>query len=403
MGLIPSIQDTFGVPAKKAAPVTTTKPSFFSRLAQVPQLVRGWQAQAAAQAPPPEEVPDPDPYMDFLSGAGGRLAGLYEDASRNAQAQYDAAVSALQARREAATQQVAGITPRLNDIYRISNQAVTSAGNALGDAQRQAGLQSYLPPEAIMGPLGAASAQQQAAQESTVPLLQAGFADLFERQRGGLEQAKQAYLGDLQQRRLEQLFGLDERQAEYLARRQQAEAEAQGSEASDERGFQRRLALEEYKEQLRRGRPPKAGEEPEVFGKREVGWDKGESLVKGLPKVQVNALRATPAYKTLLRAYRKEYGKEGVDPTADMGGVLNMLLETARGRPWDRTVSLFMFDHGIDPVDEAGNPLISALLPAVAQAPAGGGGGDGGGGNWLSSLLSPFKAGLGLPSRLGLG
>ena len=379
-------------PNWSGAPASPTNNPFFLPVLQPfvpPHPAVPTEPGPSGTLPPPAPVAtpeapayDPDPYMEFLTGANDRLSAMYDNAAQQAQAQYDQAAAALQARREAANQQVAGITPRLNDIYNISNNALTGAGQAMADAQRNAGLMSFMTPEAILGPLGAASAQQRAAQESTVPLLQAGFTDLYDRQRGGLEQARMGYLADLQQQRADRLMGLDERRAEYLSRQQQAQAEEDNGEAAEEREFQRRLVMEEFKAGLRK-------DPQDVFGKQEVSWAKGEDLVKSKSPLEINALRNTPAYRALARAYNKQYGEAGVDPTSDPIGARNLILETARGRPWDRTTSLFMFDNGIDPVDDGGNPLTGALLPALAQAPKKSGGN--GGTSWLSPAASALR------------
>lgn len=116
--------------------------------------------------------------------------------------QVTAAGNEINRREGAANQSVAGYLPTLSNIY-----------SGLGDAANSPSLQIL-----------------RASQQATAPLLQAGFTDLFQRQRGGLDQA-----------RLLEQSNLDNQQAQFLSDRaaEDRKQQAAAAEAEKDREIQR--------------------------------------------------------------------------------------------------------------------------------------------------------------------
>lgn len=200
----------------------------------------------APQPAPAAPAPNPVNYGSAFEGALG--------AARSSIAQqFQLALSDV-AKREAAAGQAVGALPgQLGTIYQQGQSSINNATGALDSAQAASGLRSFMPAQAQLAPLAAASANDQAARLADVPLLQLAMQTEMGRQRGALNQARLGAEGEIEQQRASYLADMARLQASQQAEAQQRafDREAGRTSTAEERAYQDRVREDEQNFALR--------------------------------------------------------------------------------------------------------------------------------------------------------
>lgn len=238
-------------------------------------------APAPAHALAPAAAPAPVDYTSAFNDAlGAQRAGI--------ERQFSMALGDISQREALAGQAVGALPGQLSSIYKQGSDNVGAATKSLDSAQQASGLRSFMPAQAQMAPLAAASSNDLAARQADVPLLQLAMQTEMSRQRGAVGQARIGSMADV-----------DAQQASYLADLARAQA-GQGldqSSVADERLYQDKVRKDEQNFQLK-------------LRKLDAGGDSVDPET-GLSSKQITSIRKSQRYKDALSSLHDTHRKTG--------------------------------------------------------------------------------------------
>lgn len=302
--------------------------------------------------------------------------------------QFQRAMEDIAAQEGIANQVVGTLPGRYGEIWGGAEQRTKEAAGRATTALDRSGLGGFLTQDELMASQMAGLQGGRAGFEATVPLTQLGTSELFTRQKGAMNQAKMGAEAPLDEAAREWVARRAQLETDISAREmafRQAEAEREQErqrflvqQQAEESRFTRATRSEENRanatlraqekaavadrsitpyqqaqldlerEKMSKGEAAAEAERKAglpSFSSSQVGFQKGELIQREQPHV-ADEMRRTDAYKTLDKEFRKKYPK-GVKPD-QMEKAREFLLEKARGKPWDRSLSVFMFDKSMD-------------------------------------------------------
>lgn len=236
-------------------------------------------AYGAPAKTPTSIIPAPTPQpVDYDSAYRSAM-----DASRSGIAkQFELALGDIARNERAAAGATQQLPQQLSDIYAQQQAAVSGATSRLEAAQAASGVPSYMPASAQIEPIAAAAANDLAARQASVPLLQLALQQEAARQRGGLQQARMD---------AENSLAAEDRQ--FALRK---------AGTADERAFQREMRGEDRLYESIARQDELAARAAAEQAKQDLAIDKNT----GLPRKRVEEIKQDKEYKDVIASLRNK-------------------------------------------------------------------------------------------------
>lgn len=294
--------------------------------------------------------PDPNAYA-YQTPDYSQADAFYGQQQASLDADYQAALAAIERQQGIATQNLAAYPGQLNTIYDQGEHAMDAYAQNQYAAQQQSGLTPLGPAGAGLEPFQTAFEYGRSADLANLPYLEQGTQELFERSRGQARQTKSDMQRDLDARRQEQAIREAEMRAEIANKQADRGYTSAFDLYKDERDYRQDKGLIDYKTDAELRADAAGGKESEYDktydrerAKHDAKLDSEHYGPRVVSDLRGEQIYANPEESAQVRTF-KSYAAIKKDLAS--GKSVDDVVEKW-GKTQSRSLSLALFEAGIE-------------------------------------------------------